>query len=167
MYMEFAHIRRRYIKDVHIRKICTCREVRDIQKICAYLPYMRNFCICTYFPYMHNFRVWNLYISSFMYLHHICANSIYRNSAYTEIVHIRKVCAYLLYIPNFPICEYLPYMHVVYVSASYMQKFHIDKLYIYENCAYMEDMRLSSVFVQFPYMRNFCILNLCIYDADT
>ena len=140
---------------------------------------MRISSVYAQFPYMHNFCIWNLYISSFMYLHRMCTNFIYINFTYTEIVHIWKICAYtkivhiqnicayLPYIPNFSICAYLPYMHVVYVSASYMRKFHIQKLHIYGNCAYTKDMRISSLYAQFPYMPNLCIWNLRIYDADT
>ena len=67
-------------------------------------------------------------------------------------MHIYGNCAYLPYIPNFPICAYLPYMHVAHVSASQMRKFHIQKLRIYGNCAYTEDMHISPVYAQFLYI---------------
>jgi len=115
-----------YIEIVHIQKLCIYVRCAHIQKLGIYGRYAHVFCISLTFMYMHIIRI----CMSFMYLHRRCENSIYRNFAYTETVHIRKICAYtetghirkicacLPYIPNFSIYEYLPYMHVVHVSAS-------------------------------------------------
>ena len=96
---------------VHIFRICTI----SVYRICTYLR------SCIYIIYA------QISYTKISHIRKICA--------YTEIAHKQKICAYLRYIPNFPICAYLPYMHVVYVSTSYMHKFHIQKLRIYGNCA--------------------------------
>ena len=115
LYMEFAHLRCRYMNDMHIRKICTYRKFRDIGR------HVHIFRICPISVYAHIFRIYTV--------------SVYAQFLYMEFVHI-----------------------VVYIPASYTRNFHIQELRMYENCAYTEDMCISSV-----YARRSCI---CIVDAQ-
>ena len=135
-----------------------------ISSVYAQFPYMCISSVYAQFLYMRNFCIWNLYTSSFMLLHHICANSIYINCAYTKTMHIRKMCAYTETGHIRKICTYLPYM----------PSFRICVNFVYWICAYtMQIHELSCMGMSPVYARRSCIFlyvteiahirKLCIY----
>ena len=95
LYMEFAHLRCRYMNEVHIWKICTYRKVRDIRNTCAYLPYMPSFRICACLLYIPSFRICaisSVYAQFLLYMRNIfciCPFSVY--------AHIFCICPVSVY----------------------------------------------------------------------
>ena len=143
-----------YERCAHIRKMWAYTETGHIRKMCAYTKDVGIY------------RNW-------AYTKDV---GIYRNWAYTEDVRVFCICTVSVYAQF----QDMEFVHIFVIAfASYMRKFHTHKLRIYRNCAYKEDVRIygnwaytedfriygnwaytedmpkSSVYAQFPYMRNF------------
>jgi len=94
---------------------------------------------------------------------YICASTVYVQLLYTKIVHIRKIFAYLPYMRNFLICEYLPYMYIFYVCVStvYVQLPYMKILHIQKICTYLLYMRNFSICT---YLSGICATFVCTHN---